>query len=102
MRLHYLIFPIAVIASGCSATTPISTLPTAQKTAGAICATAGAALQSMVVAGASGALQAIKPDAKVLEPICESKTPTGAVTAAQSAAYEKIIAAAAPYIGGGK
>ena len=102
MRLHYLIFPIAVIASGCSVTTPVSTLPTAQKTAGAICATTGAALQSMVVAGASGALQAIKPDAEVLAPICESKTPTGAVTAAQSAAYEKIIAAAAPYLGGVK
>ena len=102
MKLHYLIFPIAVIASGCSLTSPGSTAPTAQKTAGAICATTGAALQSMVVAGASGALQAIKPDAKVLEPICESKTPTGAVTAAQSAAYEKIIAAAAPYLGGVK
>ena len=102
MRLHYLIFPIAVIASGCSVTAPVGTLPVAQKTAGAICATTGAALQSMVVAGASGALQAIKPDAEVLAPICVSKTPTGAVTAAQSAAYEKIIAAAAPYLGGVK
>lgn len=102
MKLHYLIFPIAVIASGCSVTAPVSTMPAAQKTAGAICATTGAALQSMVVAGASGALQAIKPDAEELEPICTEKTPSGAITAAQSAAYEKIIEMAAPYIGGVK
>ena len=102
MKLHYLVFPMAVIASGCALHTPVSAIPTAQKSAGAICATTGAALQSMVVAGASGALKTIKPDAEVLAPICESKTPTGAVTAAQSAAYEKIIAAAAPYLGGGK
>ncbi len=102
MKMHYLIFPIAVIASGCALHTPVSTTPTAQKSAGAICATTGAALQSMVVAGASGALQSVKPEAGVLAPICEAKSPSGAVTAAQAQAYEKIIEAAAPYIGGGK
>jgi len=100
MRLHYLIFPIAVIASGCSVQSPVSTLPAAQKTASAICATTGAALQAMVVAGASGALQKIKPEAMVLYPVCNSKTPSGAVTAAESEAYTKIIEVAAPYLGG--
>ena len=102
MKLHYLIFPIAVIASGCAIHAPVSSMPTAQKSAGAICATTGAALQSMVVAGASAALKTIKPAAEVLAPICEAKSPTGAVTAAQAQAYEKIIEEAAPYLGGGK
>jgi hypothetical protein len=102
MKLHYLIFPLAVIASGCSVTSPVSTLPTAQKTASAICASTGAALQAMVVAGASGALQKIKPEAMVLYPVCNAKTPSGAVTAAESQAYAKIIEVAAPYLGGVK
>jgi len=98
MKLHYLVFPIAVIASGCSIT-PTSQ-PVAQKTAAAVCATTGAALQSMVVAGAEGALAKIKPEAEILYPICNAKNPSGALTAAEAKAYTAIMDAAAPYMGG--
>jgi hypothetical protein len=98
MKLHYLIFPIAVIASGCSIT-PASQ-PVAQKSAAAVCATTGAALQSMVVAGAASALAKIKPEAEILYPICNTSSPSGAVTAAEAKAYTDIIEAAAPYMGG--
>jgi hypothetical protein len=98
MKLHYLVFPIAVIASGCGIT-PASQ-PVAQKSAAAVCATTGAALQSMVVAGATGALAKIKPEAEILYPICSASTPSGAVSAAEAGAYTRIIEAAAPYLGG--
>ena len=100
MKLHYLIFPIAVIASGCSVTPHVNDVPAAQKTASAICASTGAALQAMVVAGATGAIAKVKPEAVLLAPVCAQKKPTEAITAAQSEAYTKIINAAAPYLGG--
>lgn len=71
---------------------------TAAQGAGAACATAGAALQSMVVAGATAAIAKVKPDAEVLNPVCTAHTPGAALTAAEQAALAAIAAAAAPYM----
>lgn len=99
MRLKHLFFPAVVILSGCNLATNPATQPTATKSATAICATAGAALQAMVVAGAQGALTKLKSEAEILEPVCTAPSASKGITKAQADAYTAIISAAAPYLG---
>lgn len=103
MKMRIILISAAVFGlSGCANLAPSTTTAqanTADKTAGAICATTGAALQSMVIAGATAALMKIKPAAEALRPACNASNPSSAITAAEAQAYTKIIDAAAPYMG---
>lgn len=100
MRISKFFMPAVLLSMmGCANIVPVSQHSNAQKTAGAICSSTGAALQAMVIAGAQGALQRVKPEAKVLLPLCNQATPDGAVTAAEAKAELAIVTAAAPYMG---
>jgi hypothetical protein len=91
----------AVALAGCARVQTLPQQTTAQKTAIAMCATAGSAAQAINVA-------APKLDAKAhallkkMQPYCTSSSPDVAITKAQADAYEALIALAAPYLGSAK
>lgn len=99
LKPYGVIMGVIVALSGCASIAGAPTNSVADKTAGSMCATSGAALQSMVVAGAIKALEKVKPEAEVMHTVCNETSPAAAITMGETKAYEAIIDAAAPYMG---
>ena len=92
-----LMVPLIALMAGCAANMPAQ--PTTQKTMGAICATAGAAGQALSVSADKATNQKALPYLEALLAPCKTATPTAAATSAESEAFNKLMAIAAPYMG---
>ncbi len=95
-------FPFALAALALGGCATLESLPqntTAAKTAGSVCATAGAAFQAIKLDLPDKLPQARKAYT-ILEPYCTAATPGAAMTAAEAKAYQEIVTLAAPYLEG--
>jgi hypothetical protein len=90
----------AALMAGCAATPTVSN--NAAKGAAVTCATAGAALKSLAIAGSPGAQkEALKLGAKLM-PLCSAPTASAGETAAMAEAFVKLEGLMAQVKGGAK
>jgi len=88
---------IGLAACGLAGCAGLSTAPTTAKTAGSVCAGAGAAMAALALQGTPAEQARALKDAAVLTPACSATSPTNAVSAAIQSAATALSTLAAPY-----
>lgn len=88
---------IGLVACGLAGCAGLSTAPTTAKTAGSVCAGAGAAMAALALQGTPAEQAQALKDAAVLTPACSATSPANAVTASIQSAATALTTLAAPY-----
>lgn len=89
MKNYLIITGLALSLAGCAGTTAI-------KTVGSTCATAGAAYSAIAIRGTPQQAQIALNDASVLTPICNSSTPSTALSTGAVSAFANLMSMAKP------
>jgi len=90
-------FIIGLTAFGLAGCAGLSTTPATAKTAGSVCASAGAAMSALALQGTPAEQAQALKDAAILTPACSATTPSNAVSTAIQTAATALTTLAAPY-----
>lgn len=93
MKNYFILSGAVLMLAGCAGLTGSKV---ATETVGTVCPTAGAAYSAIATAGTVSQAQTALSDAAILSPICESSTPSTALSTGAVSAFANLMAMADP------